>query len=638
MKRSIRTFMALLALPVLAGLLQFGWFASPPQTAAGGGSTVWPEVWDEIQANFQADVLISLQPPDQPLDDLTLDEFGQNIADRQANILADLTPAGFTPAHQYAFFPALAGSLTASGAAVLDNHPDVASVALDFKVYGELEESVSLIHADQVHTVPITGAGINVAVLDTGIDTDHPDLQDSIIGQACFLPLAECGPPENPAEDDSGHGTLVSGVITSDGDNGIASTGVAPGAGIFAYKVLNASAEADFSAVADALTDVIRTGVNPPDAFEFVSMAFTDRRSYAPGQCPVQQYPAVPDWLEVLKQFVGTVAIAATGNGANKAGIGFPACIAQEVVAVGGVYDEDLGTTVHESCTETAAPDKAICASNSSNDLDLLAPGFRIRSTALGGTAAEASGTSLASAHAVGVGALMLAARPDLNPTLAERPYKDDVVDALVERMKLSGTPVVDQFNDANPSTFRTRPRIDARVALLIEDAADFDGDGLSNGAELNGVASPKPALGTLFANPLLADSDQDGCTDGRELGVSQGQGGRRDPGDFWDFFSVPAGSSLVRDLAVSAPDIAALVARFGSTDATPGPFNQFSDPLSTPNPAVLPSGQRQNYHPVYDRSGSVLGANPWNLKPPNGNIGAQEISNMVAQFGHVCA
>jgi hypothetical protein len=137
---------------------------------------------------------------------------------------------------------------------------------------------------------------------------------------------------------------------------------------------------------------------------------------------------------------------------------------------------------------------------------------------------------------------------------------------------------------------------------------------------------------------PGDGDQDADGCTDGQEAGPNANQGGQRDPASFWDFFDVPTGTFLVRDYAVSAADISAVAARFGSNDATPGPFDRNSDPVSTPNAAVTPAGTRANYHPAYDRGGPVPGQQAWDLQPPDGTTSAGDIAAAVAQFGHSCA
>jgi hypothetical protein len=132
-------------------------------------------------------------------------------------------------------------------------------------------------------------------------------------------------------------------------------------------------------------------------------------------------------------------------------------------------------------------------------------------------------------------------------------------------------------------------------------------------------------------------DTDLDGCTDKQELRASRGTGGLRDPYNRWDFADVPTGSTLARDRSVSGADISAVVGRFGSNDATAGKFTRTSDPLSTPNPPITPSGSRANYHPAYDRGGSIVGSNPWNLKPPNGAVDGGDISAAVGQFGNNC-
>ena len=147
-----------------------------------------------------------------------------------------------------------------------------------------------------------------------------------------------------------------------------------------------------------------------------------------------------------------------------------------------------------------------------------------------------------------------------------------------------------------------------------------------------------EPDTCTSTWNGPATDWDRDGCADLEELGSQARLGGQRDYVYFWDFFDVPTGTVLQRDRAVVGLDIAAVVARFGSNDATAGTFNRDSDPLSTPNAAMPPSGARQNYHPAHDRGGSIVGQDAWDLLPPDGSIAAGDIAAVVAQFGHSCA
>ncbi len=154
------------------------------------------------------------------------------------------------------------------------------------------------------------------------------------------------------------------------------------------------------------------------------------------------------------------------------------------------------------------------------------------------------------------------------------------------------------------------------------------------------GINDGCPARGPLV-NPIAVtsqrDSDLDGCADAQELRDTVGTGGRRDPYNRWDLMAVWHGSPLIRDKIVNAADLSAVVARFGATDAGAGTFDRNSNPTLTPNLPILPSGNRANYHPSFDREGSLVGSNAWNLKPANGNVGAGELANAVAQFGNNC-
>jgi hypothetical protein len=132
-------------------------------------------------------------------------------------------------------------------------------------------------------------------------------------------------------------------------------------------------------------------------------------------------------------------------------------------------------------------------------------------------------------------------------------------------------------------------------------------------------------------------DDDADGCENARELGSQAAMGGLRDPASPWDFMSVFTGDPLQRDRSVSGGDLSAIVLRFGSNDATPGDFDRYSPPSLIPNLPVTPSGARQNYHPSYDRGGTVMGGDPWDLLAPDGSVSGGDISAAVVQFGHTC-
>ena len=117
-------------------------------------------------------------------------------------------------------------------------------------------------------------------------------------------------------------------------------------------------------------------------------------------------------------------------------------------------------------------------------------------------------------------------------------------------------------------------------------------------------------------------DSDLDYCPDDVELGTSQLIGGLRDPYNRYDWFDQYTGVPLAKDGSIVANDISALVARFGTIGSLDGDINETPLEIS-------------GYHISADRSGSVIGSNSWNLRQPDGTIVANDISALVAQFGH---
>lgn len=129
-------------------------------------------------------------------------------------------------------------------------------------------------------------------------------------------------------------------------------------------------------------------------------------------------------------------------------------------------------------------------------------------------------------------------------------------------------------------------------------------------------------------------DTDQDKCTDARELSNSPTTGGLRDPFNFWDVRSVPIGVSSVSDRAVSVSDVVAVVARFGSNDAgATATVSRYS------NPIVTTVGTAPSYHPAFDTAGGLAGSSGgWNVKGPDGAVAVGDILAIVGQFGMNCA
>ncbi len=336
---------------------------------------------------------------------------------------------GLALGRRYRTVPALAGRIDRAALRRLTFSPDVAAVSLDRRMHADLEKSVVLIRADTARGQDVTGAGVTVAILDTGVDTDHPELANSIVGQACFVSVQENGHSGCPggstafgsgaAEDDEGHGTAVAGVITANGVGG-RSPGVAPDAKIVAVKVLAQDGSGYSSDVLAGLDWVMNT--NP--SVKLVNLSLGSDTLYD-SACDTNDANtrAEASALDALRQR-GVLTFAASGNDAKETEMEEPACLSA-AVAVGAVYADNFGPVSWEGCSDPfTAADQVICFSNASPLLDVLAPGAVIDDVpARGGGYDEFDGTSAATPHAVGVAALLLQQRPDLAP--------GQIVDAL---------------------------------------------------------------------------------------------------------------------------------------------------------------------------------------------------------------
>ncbi len=387
-------------------------------------------------------------------DDLSLTDLGARasaIAERREAVLDQITPQEFRVTDTFVNLSAVGGFVTYEGLRKLVRDYRVQKIDLDVPGHMALAESTDLVHARDVQATGITGQGVVVAVLDTGIDSDHPDLADDIVAQQCFCTNADgvsgCCPggrteASGPggAEDEQGHGTHVAGIITSGGR--VAPRGMAPDADIVAVRVLDKTgAAASSTQLMKAFDWIIST--QPAVKIVNTSLVFGS----FPGQCD-----SASSFTSALAQAVntlrarGTLTVSSSGNAANKSETGAPACLSQ-AIGVGAVYDANVGT-ISFGCTDgSTAADKIACFSNSSIAVDLLAPGAAITSSGMGGGVAGFAGTSQAAPHVAGALALLLQVKPTAT------------ADQLEAALKASGRPIVD-------TNGISVPRIDVKSAV----------------------------------------------------------------------------------------------------------------------------------------------------------------------------
>ena len=385
------------------------------------------------------------------------------VRDKQNSTLARLTRSKFTLKNRYRWLSGFSGWADAETIAMLNADPNVLRVDVDRVAYVAGSEGTALVGADTVQALGVTGSGVAIAMLDTGIDSDHPNLSASLVAEACFCddqpgPAGCCpdgtdnqtGP--GSAEDDQGHGTGTTGVIVSSSGSHL---GVAPGADIVALKVLDANGTGLFSDIADALDWVIDN--HETYGIKVVNLSLSDGGEYNNAAASPCSGTNTGNAIADLKT-LGISVYTASGNEGHDSGISFPACV-PDAISVGGVYDASFpsvnwsnpsGTTL---CTDTPAPvDSFVCHSNSGALLDLLAPDYLTSTTGMGGGTAHFGGTSIASPYAAGQAALLLEAVPTLTP------------DEIVSWLKFFAPQVTNPDNGLSFS----RTRVDVAVQFLL--------------------------------------------------------------------------------------------------------------------------------------------------------------------------
>lgn len=437
-----RRWAALLVL--LGGVL----FLSSQATAVGATRPAAVQISDEVEQALAtagaARVLLLLDDTGLADTATAATQQGITLAQVQASVLNTVTPAEFQLYRQYQTVPGLAGTLTTGGLAKLRTNPAVRAIQIDHAGSAHLEESVPALGGNIVHeTYDVRGRGVTVAVLDSGIDTDHPDLADDLVAQQCFT-NGSCLPGNTTqsasAEDQNGHGTHVTGIITSKGT--ISGVGFAPATKIVAVRVLEANGSGFVSDWIEGLDWVLTHLATRP--VQIVNMSLGTFALY-PGNCDAQETVMATAVGQLRAQ--GVTIFASSGNQGDSNRIASPACNSG-VIAVGATYDGNVGrqpqTGTYQSgfgsswpaCADTPTSLQTItCFTNSNSQLDLLAPGAPILSTYLGGGVATYWGTSQASPTAAGIAALLLEKRPSLTPTQLE------------DLLKASGPKITDSRN-----------------------------------------------------------------------------------------------------------------------------------------------------------------------------------------------
>lgn len=252
------------------------------------------------------------------------------------------------------------------------------------------------------------GAGVTVAVIDTGIDTSHPDLAGQVVGGV----NCSTGKPNN-YKDGNGHGTHVAGTIAAL-DNEIGVVGVASGAKLLAVRVLDNSGNGTWSSVICGI-DWVTANASTKN-IKVANMSLGGGGS-SDDNCGNTDNDALHQAI-CESRTAGVTYVVAAGNEGDNASNHVPSSYDDAVITVSALSDSDGVSGGLGGVTSFGYADDTFADfSNYGLAVDLGAPGVDIFSTWKGGGYKTISGTSMASPHVAGVVALYIAANPTSNWT-----------------------------------------------------------------------------------------------------------------------------------------------------------------------------------------------------------------------------
>ncbi len=283
-----------------------------------------------------------------------------------------------------------------------------------------------------------SGDGVQIGILDTGVDTAHPALQDPIALLRCLIPGADpsAGRPVDwgaGEREAAAHGTHVAGIIAAQpGFNGPA--GVAPRAKLFCYRVFPDNPTGRKAAENSVIIDSIRAAID--DGCPIINLSLEGSALRDDGV-----RDAIADAWEQ-----GVICIAAAGNGFGNP-VSFPAalprCIAVTAIGQEGAFPKTVDLLRFVS-VDRASTEQSIFLARFSNfgpQVRFTAPGHAIVSTFPDGEWWFNSGTSMAAPFITGVLARLLSNNTNILNMMGDAERSAAMLQMLIGRARLLGLP-----------------------------------------------------------------------------------------------------------------------------------------------------------------------------------------------------
>ncbi len=440
------------------------------------------------------------------------------------DVISDVQRLGGTVTQDFDIIPGFAARVPPQSLGPLAGLDQVNVISLDAPLvstgFVDVTKLASVypfaVNADKVWgaATPRTGAGVTVAVIDSGVSQGNADFQNSL-GQSRFKFDAVVNPGATNPNDPYGHGTHVAGIIGGDGDLAAGKyVGIAPDVNFIDVKTADDTGAASVSAAISGLQWVY----NNKDAYGIRVANLSFHSSVA------QSYKSDPiDAAVEALWFRGVVVVAAAGNmGSAPDAVSYAPANDPFVVVVGAV--DDLGTASQADDVVTTWSSRGLTQDGITKP-DVVAPGRYIVSDidltsilAIGNPTRlvdqfyfRMSGTSMAAPVVSGVVALMLEQHPDWSPGqvkhvltttaqgLASDPSSREV---LADRAVFYAGQLTDLNDSDRPHTpgKNKRQEFVAKIGLIasVLGAPDPQAEAALVGLDLNDIGPPGTTLDTV--------------------------------------------------------------------------------------------------------------------------------------------